>query len=529
MRRTTQPIRSAAVPISRRSFLVGGISAAVLAACSDDEARRGGAAGRLTIPDGAPPPAPALAGVTSDPFTLGVASGDPATTSVVLWTRMLPTAGMPTRDVRVAYDVATDASFRHLAQAGIADVAVDDAHSVRVVVEGLRPDTEYWYRFRAGTYTSPTGRTRTTPDGEGEHMRFAFASCQDWQDGFYTAHAHLAEEDVDLVVWLGDYIYESGPGKSAVRPHDTPEVVDLDGYRRRYALYKSDRALQAAHARAPWFVIWDDHEVDNNYAGETPEVGAPKVDFTARRAAAYRAWWEHQPTRLPRPVGDSLRTYRTVQWGGLATFVGLDGRQYRDDQPCGRGSDVGAGCADRDRADRTMLGHEQEAWVDATLSQSRSAWNVLANQVIFTPSGVQVGDQELFNLDQWDGYPAARQRMLDALSRTSNPVIVTGDIHASAVSDVRDGDAVITSELVGASMTSSIGAGLDVLFETAAAAAGAKMADAHHHGYVVCDITVDAFRADYRIVSTTTEPTATIATSSSWEIAGGTPGIRRLP
>jgi alkaline phosphatase D len=517
------------VPISRRTFLAGGLSAALLAACSDDKETRGGATGRLTVPDGVVPPAPALAGVTSDPFTLGVASGDPATTSVVLWTRLLPATGMPKRDVRVAYDVATDATFRHLAQAGIADVAVDDAHSLRVVAAGLEPDTEYWYRFRSGTYTSPVGRTRTTPDGEGERMRFAFASCQDWQDGLYTAHAHLAEEDVDLVVWLGDYIYESGPGKSAVRPHDTPEVVDLDGYRRRYALYKGDPALQAAHARAPWFVIWDDHEVDNNYAGETPEVGAPKVDFAARRAAAYRAWWEHHPTRLPSPARDgSLTTYRALTWGGLATFVGLDGRQYRDDQPCGRTSDVGAGCAERDRDDRTMLGAEQEAWVDRTLTQSRSAWNVLANQVIFTPSAVHLGDQELFNLDQWDGYPAARQRMLDVLARTSNPVIVTGDIHASAVTDVRDGDAVVTSELVGASMTSSIGAGLDVLFEAAAAAAGAKYADAHHHGYVLCDVSVDAFRADYRIVSTTTAPTATISTSSSWQIDGGTPGVRRL-
>ncbi|MEA3055362.1 MAG: alkaline phosphatase, partial [Actinomycetota bacterium] len=461
------------------------------------------------------------------PFTIGIASGDPDTTSVVLWTRLL---GDLPNEQTVVWEVAGDERFTKLAAAGVVTASVDDAHAIHVVAENLTPDTVYWYRFTADAHTSPVGRTRTTPDGEGDHMRFAFASCQDWQDGLYTAHAHLAEEDVDLVVWLGDYIYENGPARTAIRTHDTPEVTSLEDYRRRYALYKGDPALQAAHARAPWFVTGGDHEVDNNYAGTTPEVVAPKVDFVARRAAAYRAWWEHQPTRLPRPEEDGVLTaYRALVWGGLATFVGLDGRQYRDDQPCARTSDVGAGCADRDRDDRTMLGAEQERWVDRTLTRSKSAWNVLANQTIFTPSAVRLGNQELFNLDQWDGYPAARQRMLDVLVRTSNPVVVTGDIHASAVSDVKRGDAVVTSELVGASMTSSLSAGLDVLFEAAAAASGAKFADAHHHGYVMCDVSLDALRADYRIVSTTTEPTATIATSSSWEIAAGAPGIRRLP
>jgi alkaline phosphatase D len=508
------------MPISRRSFLVGGLAAAALAACSgDDDVQRSASTtepdvDEISVHESKVP-------LTKDPFGLGVASGDPNGSSVILWTRLLGAVG----DHDVVWQLHQG---DRLISQGVEKATEEDAHTVHVLADGLRPDNQYTYSFRADGFTSPVGRTRTTPDGDGERVRFAFASCQDWQDGLYTAHAHLAEEDVDLVVWLGDYIYESGPGKSAVRPHDTPEVIDLDGYRRRYALYKSDPALQAAHARAPWFLIWDDHEVDNNYAGQIAEVGAPKVDFKLRRAAAYRAWWEHQPTRLPRPGGDSLRTYRTVQWGGLATFVGLDGRQYRDDQPCGRASDVGAGCADRDRADRTMLGREQEVWVDRTLSQSRSAWNIVANQTIFTPSAVSLGDEEVFNLDQWDGYPAARQRMLDVLARTSNPVIITGDIHASAVSDVHDGADVVTSELVGTSMTSSLSSGLDVLFEAAAAAAGAKFADARHHGYVLCDVSVDAFRADYRVVSTTTQPTATVSTLSSWQIDGGTPGIRRL-
>jgi alkaline phosphatase D len=511
------------VVISRRGFLVGGASVALLAACGggDDDSATHRSTTTKPNEDELVVRTPEVP-LTKDPFALGVASGDPEQDSVVLWTRLLGAEG----DHDVVWRVIEGGDL--VVATGVATATEEDAHTLHVVADGLRADAEYTYSFTAGEFTSPVGRTRTTPDVETERMRFAFGSCQDWQDGLYTAHAHLAEEDVDLVVWLGDYIYESGPGQRAVRPHDTPEVVDLEGYRRRYALYKSDPALQAAHARAPWFVLWDDHEVDNNYAGDTPEVNAPKVDFTARRTAAYRAWWEHQPTRLPKPDGDDLRIYRALEWGGLATFVGLDGRQYRGDQPCGLASDVGAGCADRSDPALTMLGAEQEAWVEKQLVRSQSAWNVVANQTILSPSGIDLGATELFNLDQWDGYPAARDRMLDVLARASNPVVITGDIHASAIADLHHGGQVIGTELVGTSMTSTIPDALATFFESAAADAGAKMADARHHGYVVCEVTVDTLRADYRVVSTTLEPTSTIATSSSWQIAAGTPGVQPL-
>lgn len=257
-------------------------------------------------------------------------------------------------------------------------------------------------------------------------------------------------------------------------------------------------------------------------------MNAPKVDFVARRTAAYRAWWEHTPTRLPKPDGDALVTYRSLRWGGIATIVGLDGRQYRDDQACGRPGDLGADCPERSDPGRTMLGADQEAWVAKTLPTSTSTWNVVANQTIFSPAVIEIGSTRLVNLDQWDGYPAARDRMLEVLARTSNPVVITGDIHASAVADFATSAGVIGSELVGTSISSSFPAALADVFEASAATTGAKMADAHHHGYVVCELTLDALRADFRVVSTTQEPEAKVSTASSWQIAAGTPGIHPL-
>lgn len=517
------------MPISRRQFLIGGASALALAACSGDDDDKDVAPAStstttttpVTVPTTEAPAAP----LAAPPFTLGVASGDPDTSSVVLWTRLLRAEG----DHPVVWEVSADDGFERLVVAGTATAIEDDAHSVHVVAGGLEPDTWYWYRFTAGEHTSPVGRTRTTPKGDTDSLCFAFASCQSYDDGYYTAHQNLAiEEKLDLVVWLGDYIYEGGINPSAIRPHDAPEVLDLDDYRGRYALYKSDPNLQAAHARAPWLVIWDDHEVDNNYAGDTPELDAPKVDFAARRTAAYRAWWEHQPTRLPKPTGSPYEVHRKLQWGQLAAFFALDGRQYRDDQPCGRGSDLGAGCAERDDPARTMLGAEQEAWLAEELTASAATWNVLAQQTIFSPSGIPLGDSEIFNLDQWDGYPAARDRLLEVLNVTANPVVITGDIHASAVADFKLGEEIVGSELVGTSVTSQFPEVLIDIFEAAAESSGAKMADARSRGYVLCEVTTDELTAHYRVVESIKTETSPVTTSSSWVIAAGTPGIRPL-
>ena len=511
--------------LSRRQFLLGGASALVLAACSgnDDDASPSSST-TTTEPVTVPTTEPAATPLAAAPFLAGIASGDPDPESVVLWTRLLGAEG----EHPVVWEVATDEAFATLAAAGVATATAEDAHTVHVVAEGLTADTWYWYRFTSGEHVSAVGRTRTTPEAgaDVERLRFAFASCQDWQDGHYSAHEHLAAEDVDLVVFLGDYIYEGGPSTTSPRQHDTPEVIDLDGYRRRYALYKSDPNLQAAHARAPWLTIWDDHEVDNDHAGMAPDDGAPAgVDFAARRTAAYRAWWEHNPTRLPKPMGNALEIHRSLEWGALATLFALDGRQHRTDQPCG--GSLAATCVEREDPAGTMLGADQEAWIADALPGSATTWNVVANQTVMAPSPIELGPATLFNMDQWDGYPAAQRRMLEVLAESTNPVVITGDIHASAVGDIRlDGD-VVATELVGTSLSSEFPADLAPFFETAAVGAGALMADATHRGYVVCELTPTTFRADYRIVESVLVPQSPVSTSSSWAITAGTRGVAK--
>ena len=510
--------------LSRRQFLLGGASALVLAACSGDDDAAPSSTSTTTEPVTVPTTEPAATPLAAAPFLAGVASGDPDAESVVLWTRLLGAEG----EHPVVWELASDDAFASLVAAGVATATSEDAHTVHVVADGLADDTWYWYRFTSGEHVSPVGRTRTTPrsGAEAERLRFAFASCQDWQDGHYSAHEHLAAEDVDLVVFLGDYIYEGGPSTTSPRSHDGPEVISVDDYRRRYALYKSDPNLQAAHARAPWLTIWDDHEVDNDHAGTSPDDGAPPgVDFTARRTAAYRAWWEHHPTRLPRPMGDALEIHRALEWGALATFFALDGRQYRTDQPCG--GSLAATCVEREDVEATMLGAEQEAWIAEVLPGSATTWNVVANQTVMAPSPIELGPATLFNMDQWDGYPAAQRRMLEVLAQTSNPVVITGDIHASAVGDIRLDDEIVGTELVGTSLSSEFPADLAPFFEGAAVGAGAKMADAIHRGYVVCEVTPTTFRADYRIVESVLVPQSPVSTSSSWQITAGTPGVTK--
>lgn len=492
------------------TFVVGGCSGG-----SD-----GDAAPTSTVPDRTTttPPVPPL---PERPFTLGVASGDPDAESVVLWTRLLPA---PPEDVPVVWEVATDERFDEVVAAGVEVARPAQGHAVHAVAAGLEAATPYWYRFRAGDHETAPARTRTMPAGEADRFRFAFASCQDRRDGDWPAVAHLAEEDVDLVVWLGDYIYEG--------PHDedgSPEATALPEYRQRYALYKGDTRLQAAHAMAPWLVVWDDHEVENDYAGILPQDAADAGTFAARRLDAYQAWWEHQPTRLPPPNGPDHPINRAVRAGDLVAFFAIDGRQHRSDQPCGGG--LGGDCDERHDETRTMLGVEQERWVADELPASSATWNVVANQTVFSPSELVFGPTTIINHDQWDGYPAARRRMLDVLAETSNPIVVTGDIHASAVNDFHRDPAdqaspIVGTELVGTSISSEFPADLVQVFESAARVAGAKMADAAHRGYVVCEVTPDELRADYRVVESVAVPESPISTSSSWVVEAGTPGAR---
>jgi alkaline phosphatase D len=515
--------------LSRRAFLAGLAAAGALGACSDGNGDNGTAGARATTT--LRPPR-----LRDTPFTLGVASGDPLHDRVVLWTRLAPEptdgGGMPDQEVSVVWEVAEDERFARIARDGVATASPRLGHSVHVDVGGLDPARPYWYRFRVGDFESPVGRTRTLPppDGSPERLRFAFASCQNHQDGYWTSYPHLADEDLDLVLFLGDYIYQGGPNPLRLRPHP-PEVRDLTGYRNRYGLYKSEATLQAAHAAHPWVVTWDDHEVDNNYGGDSPQE--PDPAFLDRRADAYQAWYEHQPVRLDPPDGARLRVYRSFDVGDLARINLLDTRQYRSDQPCGA-TDVGPACPAVDDPDRTLLGEEQEAWLFDALDRSEARWNVLAQQVVLSRTAVPLGPTTFYNLDQWDGYVPARDRVIDYLGerRPANPVVLSGDIHASGVGDLKadfddpDSDTVGV-ELVGTSISSLFREEFLEIFETAVRAnPHVAYADARSRGYVRCEVTPEAWQADYRFVETITRRESPIRTASSWIVEADRPGAR---
>src|SRR5581483_7142214 len=347
-------------------------------------------------------------------FTLGVASGDPLPNGVVLWTRLAPEplagGGMPNAPFTVDWAVARDDKMSNIVKKGKAVAPAELAHSVHVEVDGLEPDCEYWYQFRAGSELSPIGRTRTAPaPGAGlDRLAFAFASCQHFETGYYTAYEHMVRDNLDLVVFLGDYIYEKEGRDGQPRRHTGPLLMTLTDYRNRYALYKGDALLQKAHAHVPWIMTWDDHEVANDYANDSEPHGMPRVQFLERRAAAYQAYYEHMPLRVgSKPRGTAMQMYRTVQYGSFASFFVLDTRQYRNRQPCG-GSGTKPQCAEALDPHRTIMGEAQTRWLLHGLEKSPARWNIIANQVIFSPVDFQPGPEIGMPMDKWSGYEASR-------------------------------------------------------------------------------------------------------------------------
>jgi alkaline phosphatase D len=533
--------------ISRRGFLAAlgvGAAGAGVAACSDDgeQARRDLRRAIASTPTDAPtsstsPPAPVLPG---DPFTLGIASGDPLADRVVLWTRLAPAGGMPADDVAVIWEVGEDDTFGTLAASGIATATERYGHSVHVDAQGLEPDTWYAYRFRVGDHVSPTGRTRTVPadDASPEELRFGFASCQNWEDGYYNAWRDVATVDLDLILFLGDYIYENGPqplGPEVVRQHNSPEVVDLAGYRGRYAQYRSDPLLRAVHEKCPWIVIWDDHEVDNDYAGVHSQLesqGVTTEQFLARRAAAYQAWWEHMPVRLDPPDGPDLKIYRSFRYGDLASMFMLDTRQYRDDQPCGgSGLNFDPPCPAVDDPSRTITGSEQERWLLDGLDASKTTWNIIGNQVVMTPIEV---NGVVLNYDQWDGYRPERARLLDHLADQEivNTVVVTGDIHLAGVgglvSNKGDIGTLIATELVGTSISSGAGLPPGIGETVTKAVPDIEYFDADHRGWCHCVVTPDKWTAEFRIVADNLTETSPVNVGATFEISPDEPGAKQV-
>jgi alkaline phosphatase D len=470
--------------------------------------------------------------LTANPFLLGIASGEPWHHSVALWTRLILPPALASQSIPVRWQIFEDEAAKRLKSEGTVLAQPQWAHSVHVEARGLQPGRWYWYRFLAGGIESPLGRTKTAPAGPADKLRFAFVSCQKYEDGFYTAYEHLAKEDLDLVVHLGDYIYENTPNKASVRSTGILEsAVTLEQYRKRYEVYKSDPLLQNAHALFPWAVTPDDHEVSDDYASLIPDLDSPRNTFPARRAAAYQAYYEHMPLRpASRPSGTGIQLFRRLTFGNLADFHILDARQFRDDQPCDR--KLSLSCPERLLPARTMLGAAQERWLHNNLHQSRSAWNVLAQQILMAE--LHVGDK--FPMDKWDGYPAARTRFLDFLHqrRLTNAVVLTGDNHNNWVFDLkhdfaRESSPILATEFAGTSVTSNRD-GAETSAEYGAALNGANPHIRWHNsqrGYVRCELTPKLWRTDYRITPLVTRPGGPVVTKASFALEPGKPGAEK--
>ncbi len=434
-----------------------------------------GSLGALSLSACASAPASVGLGKSSgrydDLFTLGVASGDPVSDGFVIWTRLAPEPmaenGGLDGPMPVVWQVAEDEKFHTIIRQGQTRAVPQWAHSVHVEVAGLSPLRPYYYRFIADGQTSPVGRAKTAPPFKApvEQVRFGYVSCQHFEQGFFTPYDHLVADEPDFIVHLGDYIYESTWGPQ-IRRHPSAEALSLTDYRQLHATYKSDRALQAAHAAAPWLMIWDDHEVVNDYAGFNDENFMPEAEMRARRAAAYQAYYEHMPVRLrSRPNGPYMRMHDYFFYGDLMTMALTDGRQFRDNQACISPTDGGGRvvhCAELQNPTRSMFGKAQEQWLMPSFARSGAIWEVFAHITLFC---------RLFQKDNagipgawsdgWDGYPFTRKMILDAVAqrKPKNFVAIGGDMHswwqADLKTDFNNPDSpTIGTEFVCSSVTS---------------------------------------------------------------------------
>ena len=482
------------------------------------------------------------------PFSLGVASGDPLPDSVVLWTRLAPDplngGGMPQQNVPVQWQIAANESMTQIVRVGTAMATPELAHSVHVDVRGLEPARWYWYQFKVGNEVSPIGRTRTAP-APGAHLEqltFAFCSCQKWDDGYYSAYRRIAEEDLDLVFFLGDYIYENGINatggvRNVLLPEQfREETVTLERYRLQYALYKTDPDLQKAHALFPFVVTWDDHEVDNDYTGAISQDNDPVEAFLRRRAAAYQAFYEHLPLRqFSLPQGPNMLLYRRLTFGDLAEFSVLDTRQYRSDQPCSDGETPR--CDAALDPSKTMTGAEQERWLLDGLNRSQSRWNAIAQQVLMAELDHRIEPGEIFWNDSWDGYPLARNRILDYIAnqRIANPVVITGDWHSTFVNDLKlnfkdpNSPTVATEFVVTAISTGGDNNGYDDYYDPIIPEnPHIKFFDGDRRGYFRVNINHKRWQTDLRIVESVSRPDAPVDTLASFVVENGRLGVQRV-
>ena len=509
----------------------------------------------------------------SNPFALGVASGSPTHDSVVLWTRLVESSldnRSSNSSVTVRWEVADDDAFTRIVQTGQHLATADLGHSVHVELQNLQPDRWYFYRFMVGDTVSSTGKTRTFPKAGAvvDKLKIAYASCQRWEAGFFTAYKHMLAEKPDAVLFLGDYIYEyPGNPASAVRLPSTTSslgfVLTLDDYRSRYAQYKSDVDLQAMHAACPWLMTWDDHEVQNDYAGLTAgnsgfaDIFSNPADFAMRRAAAYQAYYENMPilaSSLTKSLaglhgGAELRIYQRVDVGQLASFYMLDTRQYRDRQLCSKDGKLGASvvnpvnCADWLDPKRTLLGAQQEAWLSAELAlakQRGSTWNVMAQSTLFSSRDNNPSkDQGFFN-DGWDGYAPARQRLTDALQKNAvqNAVMLGGDVHENWVGYLKadysqtvaaQASAAIGVEFCGTSITSPAGSSaVEKTPERLAENPHFVFADAKQRGYGVVEFNPKQLTTALRVVDDVRLKMSKVTTLAQFVVPAGKASIEKV-
>ena len=488
----------------------------------------------------------------ADPFSLGVASGAPRPDGFVLWTRLAPDplsanpatpGGMTGGDVPVDYEIARDEAMRDIVRRGVADAEAAFAWSVHADISGLQPGRPYWYRFQGGDAVSPVGRVMTTVAAGTpvERMRFGFVSCSHYEFGYFSAYRHLADENPDMVLFLGDYIYEAAQ-QGRVRTHsDGVEAATLPTYRNRYAQYRLDADLQRIHAQAPSLITWDDHEVSNDYADKWSQYYDDPELFLRRRAAAYQAFYEHMPVRpiLSRPEGPVMRIYDRFTFGDLLEISMIDGRQYRSRPACYeppnrlRGHlETDMACPERRAGGRTMLGYAQENWLGLGLAQSKAKWNVIAQDVLMAQLRQKSLDGNFaYWTDDWDGFPASRRRLLQRIAQTrvSNPMVIGGDIHAFFANDLRvDFDdlnsPVVATELVGTSISSQ-GPPYQLIADVLPDNPHVRFFESRKRGYVSVDVDAKQMTTRLRVVSDVTDPKASVSTLKTFAVENGKPGV----
>ena len=488
-----------------------------------------------------------------NPFELGVASGSATHDSVVLWTRLIDQgffgSNLPEEIIPVQWELADDESFTRIVKSGVSPAMPSLAHSVHVEIGDLPANRWFHYRFRVGEYSSSVGRTRTfgPTDGVNAPIKVAFASCQNYEQGYFNAYTHLVAEKPDLMLFLGDYIYEYPPGDSAVRTVEGSWCLGLSDYRRRYAFYKKEKDLQAAHACCPWLVIWDDHEVQNDYAGSQEGSSGPSVDFKKRRAAAYQAYYEHMPLRASTLIegleglerGAEMRIYEHYGVGSLIGVSLLDARQYRSPQVCTPGGKSGSGlldpksCNDLRDDKRTMLGASQEQWLERQfLSAKQYTWNFIAQSTLFGPCPFETNDGVKIWNDGWDGYPASRSRILDQVVRHEVPnlVVLGGDVHSNWVGYIKEDYDLSNSKTLGVEFcgTSICSRGGRSLNSRQKLNPHFIFSDGFWNGYAIAEVTVAELKVHLRIVKDHRQKESGIETLASFSVKAGSNQIYRV-